>query len=97
MVGGYKKFKPHRGLSMGTVITCLYKMIISSWYLNMFQTRLPYQWQTGSIFHPPDAAGTSFSGWGNSGFGTLVYAIDPANLMNNSSVIKSENGKYTNL
>jgi sugar lactone lactonase YvrE len=25
----------------------------------------------------PDAAGTSFSGWGNSGFGTLVYAIDP--------------------
>ena len=28
--------------------------------------------------NPPDAAGTSFSGWGNSGFGTLVYAIDPA-------------------
>lgn len=27
--------------------------------------------------NPPDAAGTSFSGWGNSGFGTLVYAIDP--------------------
>jgi hypothetical protein len=26
--------------------------------------------------NPPDAAGTSFSGWGNSGFGTLVYSID---------------------
>jgi hypothetical protein len=29
--------------------------------------------------NPPDAAGTSFSGWGNSGFGTLVYSIDPNN------------------
>ena len=29
--------------------------------------------------NPPDAAGTSFSGWGNSGFGTLAYSIDPAN------------------
>ncbi|MDR3711886.1 MAG: glycosyl hydrolase family 28-related protein [Puia sp.] len=29
--------------------------------------------------NPPDAAGTSFSGWGNSGFGTLVYAVDPGN------------------
>ena len=29
--------------------------------------------------NPPDANGTSFSGWGNSGFGTLVYAINPAN------------------
>jgi len=29
--------------------------------------------------NPPDAGGTSFSGWGNSGFGTLVYAIDPNN------------------
>jgi hypothetical protein len=27
----------------------------------------------------PDAGGTSFSGWGNSGFGTWVYAIDPDN------------------
>jgi len=27
--------------------------------------------------NPPDASGTSFSGWGNSGFGTLVYAVDP--------------------
>ncbi|HZY37175.1 MAG TPA: glycosyl hydrolase family 28-related protein [Mucilaginibacter sp.] len=29
--------------------------------------------------NPPDAAGTSFSGWGNSGFGTLVYSVDPTN------------------
>ena len=29
--------------------------------------------------NPPDAAGTSFSGWGNSGFATWVYAIDPDN------------------
>ncbi|MBN1894788.1 SMP-30/gluconolactonase/LRE family protein [bacterium] len=27
----------------------------------------------------PDASGTSFSGWGNSGFATWVYAIDPEN------------------
>lgn len=27
--------------------------------------------------NPPDAAGTSFSGWGNSGLGTLVYAMNP--------------------
>ncbi|MCF0070354.1 SMP-30/gluconolactonase/LRE family protein [Dyadobacter sp. CY261] len=26
--------------------------------------------------NPPDAAGTSFSGWGNNGFGTLVYSIN---------------------
>lgn len=29
--------------------------------------------------NPPDAAGTSFSGWGNSGFATLVYSVDPEN------------------
>jgi SMP-30/Gluconolactonase/LRE-like region len=29
--------------------------------------------------NPPDATGTSFSGWGNSGFGTLVYSINPEN------------------
>ncbi|HUX84024.1 MAG TPA: SMP-30/gluconolactonase/LRE family protein, partial [Chitinophagaceae bacterium] len=29
--------------------------------------------------NPPDAAGTSFSGWGNSGFATWVYSIDPEN------------------
>lgn len=27
----------------------------------------------------PDAAGTSFSGWGNSGFATWVYSVDPEN------------------
>jgi hypothetical protein len=27
--------------------------------------------------NPPDASGTSFSAWGNSGFGTRVYAVDP--------------------
>ncbi|MEI7524474.1 MAG: glycosyl hydrolase family 28-related protein [Mariniphaga sp.] len=27
--------------------------------------------------NPVDASGTSFSGWGNSGFGTLVYSLDP--------------------
>ncbi|HNW56673.1 MAG TPA: glycosyl hydrolase family 28-related protein [Bacteroidales bacterium] len=27
--------------------------------------------------NPPDASGTSFSSWGNSGFGTLVYSINP--------------------
>ncbi len=27
--------------------------------------------------NPEDAAGTSFSGWGNSGFGVFVYSIDP--------------------
>lgn len=36
--------------------------------------------RAGEVFtNPPDAAGTSFSGWGNSGFATWVYAIDPAN------------------
>ncbi|MEN0053429.1 MAG: glycosyl hydrolase family 28-related protein [Mucilaginibacter sp.] len=29
--------------------------------------------------NPADAAGTSFSGWGNSGFGSLVYSVDPEN------------------
>ena len=32
-----------------------------------------------TFVNPPDAAGTSFSGWGNSGFATWVYAIDPDN------------------
>jgi hypothetical protein len=30
-----------------------------------------------SFSNPPDASGTSFSGWGNSGFATWVYSIDP--------------------
>ncbi|HEY6902320.1 MAG TPA: SMP-30/gluconolactonase/LRE family protein, partial [Puia sp.] len=29
--------------------------------------------------NPPDAGGTSFSGWGNSGFASLAYSIDPEN------------------
>ena len=29
--------------------------------------------------NPPDANGTSFSGWGNSGFATWVYSVDPNN------------------
>ena len=28
--------------------------------------------------NPADASGTSFSAWGNSGFGTLVYSINPS-------------------
>ena len=32
-----------------------------------------------TVVNPPDAAGTSFSGWGNSGFATWVYSIDPEN------------------
>ena len=28
--------------------------------------------------NPPDASGTSFSGWGNSGFATWVYSVDPS-------------------
>ena len=35
---------------------------------------------TGETFsNPPDAGGTSFSGWGNSGFAVWAYAIDPEN------------------
>ncbi|SFQ54043.1 glycosyl hydrolase family 28-related protein [Parafilimonas terrae] len=29
--------------------------------------------------NPPDARGTSFSGWGNSGFATWVYSVNPSN------------------
>jgi hypothetical protein len=29
--------------------------------------------------NPPDARGTSFSGWGNSGFATWIYSADPSN------------------
>lgn len=35
--------------------------------------------QAEVFLNPPDAAGTSFSGWGNSGFATWAYSIDPAN------------------
>jgi hypothetical protein len=32
-----------------------------------------------SFSNPPDASGTSFSMWGNSGFTTLAYSLDPVN------------------
>jgi sugar lactone lactonase YvrE len=32
---------------------------------------------TETFTNPPDAAGTSFSGWGNSGFAVWAYSIDP--------------------
>jgi sugar lactone lactonase YvrE len=35
--------------------------------------------QPEKYVNPPDAVGTSFSGWGNSGFGTLVYSLNPGN------------------
>ena len=35
--------------------------------------------QPEKFVNPPDASGTSFSGWGNSGFGTLVYSVNPMN------------------
>lgn len=35
--------------------------------------------QQEAVEQLPDASGTSFSGWGNSGFGTWAYSIDPAN------------------
>lgn len=35
--------------------------------------------QPEKYVNPPDAYGTSFSGWGNSGFGTLVYSVNPEN------------------
>lgn len=38
--------------------------------------------------NPADASGTSFSGWGNSGFGTLVFSIDPANPEESIQLLK---------
>jgi hypothetical protein len=35
--------------------------------------------QQEKFVNPPDAGGTSFSGWGNSGFAIWVYSIDPNN------------------
>jgi hypothetical protein len=35
--------------------------------------------QPEKFTNPPDAYGTSFSGWGNSGFATLAYSVDPLN------------------
>jgi hypothetical protein len=38
--------------------------------------------------NPPDASGTSFSMWGNSGFTTLAYSIDPDNADETFSPLK---------
>ncbi|MFN8205933.1 MAG: glycosyl hydrolase family 28-related protein [Bacteroidales bacterium] len=35
--------------------------------------------QQEAFRNPPDASGTSFSGWGNSGFATRVFSLDPEN------------------
>lgn len=40
---------------------------------------VPKQGTAETFSNPPDAAGTSFSGWGNSGFATWAYSIDPGN------------------
>jgi Pectate lyase superfamily protein/SMP-30/Gluconolactonase/LRE-like region len=38
--------------------------------------------------NPPDASGTSFSMWGNSGFTTLAYSIDPNNADETIELLK---------
>lgn len=38
--------------------------------------------------NPADASGTSFSMWGNSGFGVLVYSINPANPDESIALLK---------
>jgi len=43
------------------------------------QSGLLINGQPERYVNPPDANGTSFSGWGNSGFGTLVYSVNPGN------------------
>jgi hypothetical protein len=43
------------------------------------QSGLLINGQPEKYVNPPDAYGTSFSGWGNSGFGTLIYSINPGN------------------
>jgi hypothetical protein len=43
------------------------------------QVGLSINGQPERYVNPPDASGTSFSGWGNSGFGTLVYSVNPVN------------------
>jgi hypothetical protein len=40
--------------------------------------------------NPADAAGTSFSGWGNSGFASMAYSIDPENPDETISGLKKE-------
>jgi hypothetical protein len=43
------------------------------------QSGLLINGQPERYVNPPDANGTSFSGWGNSGFGTLGYSVNPGN------------------
>jgi hypothetical protein len=42
--------------------------------------------------NPADAAGTSFSGWGNSGFASWAYSIDPNNP--DETIQKLKNSTY---
>jgi hypothetical protein len=41
--------------------------------------------------NPPDAAGTSFSGWGNSGFATWVYAVNTENPEESIALLTKKN------
>lgn len=43
-----------------------------------------------SVDELPDASGTTFSHWGNSGFATLVYTIDPDNPDETVSLLRKE-------
>jgi len=38
-----------------------------------------FEGETADVSNLPDSHGTSFSGWGNSGFATMVYTLDPEN------------------
>ncbi len=52
------------------------------------QPGLQVNGQEEHFSNPPDADGTSFSKWGNSGFGTLVYSIDPQHPDETISLLK---------
>lgn len=43
-----------------------------------------------SFTNPPDAYGTSFSGWGNSGFATLAYSVNPGKPDETIALLKKE-------
>ncbi|HTN36169.1 MAG TPA: glycosyl hydrolase family 28-related protein [Arachidicoccus sp.] len=47
----------------------VFKYVPTEGYLNGGQPEV--------FMNPPDASGTSFSGWGNSGFAIWVYSLDP--------------------
>jgi hypothetical protein len=46
---------------------------------------------------PQDANGTSFSGWGNSGFGVWVYSIDPEHPEESIQLLKKVQMPYENI